>query len=80
MEAVSEEAVAEAAREGAMHLAGRALQEAPAYAKGLSAIGDQLKQGKLARPRRQRVAGRPMGAFSKVVPRTSCWRSSSRAR
>lgn len=47
MEAMTEEAVAEAARKEGIRLAGRALQEAPAYAKGLSAIGEQLKQGKL---------------------------------
>jgi len=67
MEAVSEEAVAEAARKEGIRLAGRALQEAPAYAKGLSAIGDQLKQGKLTVHVDNGSLGDQMGAFSKVV-------------
>ena len=67
MEAVSEEAVAEAARKEGIRLAGRALQEAPAYAKGLSAIGEQLKQGKLTVHVDNGSLGDQMGAFSKVV-------------
>ena len=67
MEAVSEEAVAEAARKEGIRLAGRALQEAPAYAKGLSAIGDQLKQGRLTVHVDNGSLGDQMGAFSKVV-------------
>ena len=47
MEAFTEEAVVELARKEGLKLAGRALQEAPDYLKGLFSWRDQLKKGRL---------------------------------